>query len=56
LKTVAEGVESQAVLDQLVDFGVDSVQGYYVGRPMPADHLPNWLKTSDTRAPPDVGC
>jgi EAL domain-containing protein (putative c-di-GMP-specific phosphodiesterase class I)/ActR/RegA family two-component response regulator len=46
LKTVAEGVESQAVLDQLVDFGVDSIQGYYIGRPMPAADLPNWFKTS----------
>jgi EAL domain-containing protein (putative c-di-GMP-specific phosphodiesterase class I) len=43
LKTVAEGAETQAVIEQLTDFGVDSVQGYYVSRPMRGEHLPGWL-------------
>ncbi|MBI3512876.1 MAG: EAL domain-containing response regulator [Proteobacteria bacterium] len=43
LKTVAEGAETQAVVDQLLEFGVDSVQGYHVSRPMPANRLDGWL-------------
>lgn len=35
LTTVAEGVESQAVLDRLADIGVDRAQGYFLGRPQP---------------------
>ena len=31
--TVAEFVESQAIVDVLVDIGVDYAQGYYIGRP-----------------------
>jgi EAL domain-containing protein (putative c-di-GMP-specific phosphodiesterase class I)/ActR/RegA family two-component response regulator len=43
LKTVAEGVESQDVVDQLIEFGVDSIQGYYISRPLTASSLPSWL-------------
>lgn len=32
--TVAEGVESAAILELLSDLGVDCVQGYFLGRPM----------------------
>ncbi|QJR16559.1 putative bifunctional diguanylate cyclase/phosphodiesterase [Usitatibacter palustris] len=32
----AEGVESAAQLEMLTEFGCDSIQGYFVGRPMPA--------------------
>jgi PAS domain S-box-containing protein len=35
LKTVAEGVEDEATLDMLRDFGVDFAQGYHLGRPAP---------------------
>jgi Amt family ammonium transporter len=34
-KTIAENVESQAILDQLTEIGVDYVQGYFLGKPMP---------------------
>ena len=33
IKTIAEGVESQATLDLLVELGVDYAQGYHLGRP-----------------------
>lgn len=33
-KVVAEGVESQAILDILVDAGCDVAQGWHIGRPM----------------------
>ena len=35
LTTIAEGVESQEVLDRLAEMGVDRAQGYLFGRPAP---------------------
>ena len=35
LETIAEFVESQAIVDALAELGVDHVQGYHVGRPEP---------------------
>ena len=35
LKTIAEGVEDQATLDLLREFGVDHAQGFLIGRPAP---------------------
>ena len=37
LKTVGEGVESAEVMDKLRELGVDSAQGYYIGRPAPIE-------------------
>ena len=37
MRTVAEGVETQAQLDQLRRTQCDAVQGYLLARPMPAD-------------------
>lgn len=37
--TVAEGVETSEELDILREFGVDAVQGYLLGRPMPVDDI-----------------
>jgi len=39
LQTVAEFVESQAILDRLREIGVDFVQGYHLGRPRPLSEL-----------------
>lgn len=39
LSVIAEGVENQAQLDFLREHGCDEVQGFYLGRPMPADEL-----------------
>ena len=39
LSVVAEGVEDEAVMDLLVEYGCDSVQGYLVGRPDSAAEL-----------------
>ena len=36
LKTVAEGVETPEQLETLKTVGVDELQGYLLGRPMPA--------------------
>jgi EAL domain-containing protein (putative c-di-GMP-specific phosphodiesterase class I) len=39
LRTIAEFVESEAILDRLRDFGVDFAQGYHVGKPAPVEEL-----------------
>ena len=37
IKTVAEYVESQRVIDKLQELGVDYAQGYYLGKPQPCN-------------------
>jgi diguanylate cyclase (GGDEF)-like protein len=39
LQVIAEGVEDQATLDALSEFGCDLAQGFHVGRPAPAADL-----------------
>ncbi|MBW4050541.1 MAG: EAL domain-containing protein [Proteobacteria bacterium] len=39
IETVAECVESQAVLDELERIGIDYAQGYYLARPEPIEKL-----------------
>ncbi len=46
LKVVAEGVEDEAALAALVSYGCDSAQGYFLSRPLPADELTEWLRSS----------
>jgi len=46
LEVVAEGVETQKVLDRLTEMGCDAAQGYYMSKPLPADELTHWLKHS----------
>jgi diguanylate cyclase (GGDEF)-like protein len=59
LKVVAEGVESQNVWDRLKELGCDSAQGYYMGRPLPAETFTSWLDESPwglaTRGVPGTG-
>ena len=43
LDVVAEGVETQEVWDRLAGLGCDTVQGYYLGRPVPPQELAAWL-------------
>jgi PAS domain S-box-containing protein len=44
LRTVAEGVETQAELQLMRELGFDDVQGYLIARPMPRDDLLRWLR------------
>jgi EAL domain-containing protein (putative c-di-GMP-specific phosphodiesterase class I) len=44
LKTVAEGVETQADWDLLKDLGCDEMQGYHVARPMPGEEIEGWAQ------------
>jgi diguanylate cyclase len=43
MRVVAEGVEDEASLQLLSEMGCDTVQGYHVGRPMPADAMADFL-------------
>ncbi|WP_438970670.1 EAL domain-containing protein [Methylophaga sp.] len=43
-QTVAEGVETKADCETLLKMGCDTVQGYYIARPMPADEVLEWVK------------
>ena len=44
LEVVAEGVEQQREWTQLLAMGADSVQGYFISRPLPALEIPAWLE------------
>ena len=39
LKVVAEGIETQAVLERLAALGCDSAQGFLISRPLPSGEL-----------------
>lgn len=47
--TVAEGVESQSDWDLLCELGCDLAQGYLIGKPMPAQELPQWIRANRER-------
>jgi len=53
LDVVAEGVETEEVLDQLVELGCTSAQGFYISKPLPAARLGAWLVAWQLR---DVRC
>jgi len=44
LRVVAEGVEDSLTLQHLDLLGCHAVQGYHISRPVPPDHLINWLE------------
>jgi len=43
LKVVAEGVESEAMLERLKVLRCDLAQGFHVSRPLPPKDLERWL-------------
>lgn len=47
LQVVAEGVESRAVYRRLAALGCDNAQGYFMGKPLPADEAERWLRESE---------
>jgi EAL domain-containing protein (putative c-di-GMP-specific phosphodiesterase class I)/FixJ family two-component response regulator len=49
IEVVAEGVEDRADWDFVRRTRCDVAQGYFVARPMPAEELPDWLATWQTR-------
>lgn len=48
LEVVAEGVEDEAALAMLREFGCDYAQGYLVGKPIAADALVDWVSGKRT--------
>jgi diguanylate cyclase (GGDEF)-like protein len=43
LKVTAEGLEEGAAWGLLGELGCDIAQGYWIAKPMPAEHLPAWV-------------
>jgi EAL domain-containing protein (putative c-di-GMP-specific phosphodiesterase class I) len=43
LEVVAEGVEDLGTMQMLEELGCNMVQGYYVSRPLPGEHLVPWV-------------
>jgi diguanylate cyclase (GGDEF)-like protein len=52
ITTVAEGVETEAQLEQLHELGCDEGQGYLFSRPVPADQLLDVLRDLGCASPP----
>ncbi len=46
LQVVAEGVESEAILDALRKHGCDLAQGYHIARPLKINDFHEWVKKS----------
>ncbi|MEO6859598.1 MAG: GGDEF domain-containing phosphodiesterase [Solirubrobacteraceae bacterium] len=46
LAVVAEGVEDHACMNMLIRYGCDCAQGFFFGRPCPAEELTAWLAES----------
>ncbi len=44
MKTVAEGIETEAIWNLLGELGCDEGQGFWMGRPMAATDLEQWLR------------
>jgi diguanylate cyclase len=55
IKVVAEGVEDEATMDLLTEYGCDEAQGYYFSRPMPVDDVAPWLESSPVGLPRRLG-
>jgi diguanylate cyclase (GGDEF)-like protein len=53
LRLVAEGVEDEEIAQLLAMLGIDVLQGYHIGRPMPSGDIAAWVRdwtASATRA------
>ncbi|EME70648.1 hypothetical protein H261_07071 [Paramagnetospirillum caucaseum] len=55
LKTIAEGVETESQAALLARHGCDEIQGYMIGRPMPAADFTTFAKSYHPRGPEKVG-
>jgi EAL domain-containing protein (putative c-di-GMP-specific phosphodiesterase class I) len=43
MQVVAEGVETERILERLAAMGCDQAQGYHLSRPLPPDEIERWL-------------
>ena len=55
VKVVAEGVEDEATMALLNEYGCDEAQGYHFSRPMPGEAVVHWLETSPFGLPRRLG-
>jgi diguanylate cyclase (GGDEF)-like protein len=55
LETVAEGVETPQIWNQLMALGCDMAQGYYLTRPVPAPELWTWMESRPAQIIPVRG-
>lgn len=51
LKIVAEGVETEAILDRLDQLGCDIAQGYLLSKPLPPAAFTSWLENCQWHLP-----
>ncbi len=51
LSVIAEGIEDEQVLQQLISMGCHHGQGYYIGRPMPREKFIRWILMSEWTRP-----
>lgn len=51
MRVMAEGVEDAGTLDALRQLGCDGAQGYFLGRPMPAEFLADAVAKLDSEMP-----
>jgi EAL domain-containing protein (putative c-di-GMP-specific phosphodiesterase class I) len=54
-RTIAEGVETRAQLDYLRAQGCDEMQGYFFGRPLPAEEFARLLRRGGVLAGAEPG-
>jgi EAL domain-containing protein (putative c-di-GMP-specific phosphodiesterase class I) len=54
IHVVAEGVEDEAVMDLLRDYGCDVAQGYGICHPLPMRQLTEWMTTSTVASTVDA--
>jgi EAL domain-containing protein (putative c-di-GMP-specific phosphodiesterase class I) len=47
LKTVAEGVETEAQVDRIISLGGDYIQGYYYSKPLPKEKFEEYLSNEN---------
>jgi len=52
LECVAEGIEDSATADILTNLGVNTLQGFFFGKPMPMEDFTIWLNIRDQDQPP----
>ena len=50
-RVVAEGVETDAQLDEVIRLGCDLAQGFYFARPVPPERIDDLLTVDPWRAP-----
>ena len=50
IKVVAEGVESAAIHEMLIQMHCDYIQGYYISHPLERDQILNWCDQQQTQS------